>query len=101
MPLVPVQAPVSKSVSPTTEWDQPPEPVSSFVPETTYQVTEEVLVSEEGGHSNSWFFFLVIGGKMGGPDSGSNGFRLKPAVWIDSKHLSIFFIIFETIKCLK
>ncbi|XP_071716368.1 nuclear transport factor 2-like isoform X2 [Rutidosis leptorrhynchoides] len=45
-----VPATVIKSVPSTTtrSWDQPPEPVSSYVPETTYQVPEEALVNEEG-----------------------------------------------------
>nr|XP_043635786.1 nuclear transport factor 2-like [Erigeron canadensis] len=56
VPSAPVQAPVVKSAPPTndwgvpssTEWDQPQEPVASFVPETTPQVTEEASVNEEG-----------------------------------------------------
>ncbi|KAL4558621.1 hypothetical protein LXL04_036822 [Taraxacum kok-saghyz] len=45
---VPVQAPVVKSVAPTTEWTQQPEPVASYIPETTPHVTEETLSNEEG-----------------------------------------------------
>ncbi|KAL7584897.1 hypothetical protein Lser_V15G41860 [Lactuca serriola] len=46
---VPVQAPVVKSVAPVTEWNQQqPEPVASFVSETTPHVAEESLSNEEG-----------------------------------------------------
>ncbi|KAI3760211.1 hypothetical protein L1987_50602 [Smallanthus sonchifolius] len=48
MPSVPTQAPVVKSVPPTTEWNQPPEPVASFAPETTSHLTEDTSVNEEG-----------------------------------------------------
>lgn len=48
MPSGPTQAPVIKSVSSTTEWQQPLESVASFVPETISYITEDTAVNEEG-----------------------------------------------------
>ncbi|XP_024981820.1 putative G3BP-like protein isoform X2 [Cynara cardunculus var. scolymus] len=45
---VPAQAPVVKSVAPAPEWQKPPEPVASFVPETTTHVAEEALANDDG-----------------------------------------------------
>lgn len=46
-PPAPTQAPVVKSAPPTKEWHQTPEPVASYVPETT-SVMRESAVNEEG-----------------------------------------------------
>lgn len=60
MSSVPVQAPVVKSVAPVTEWNQQqPEPVASFVSETTPHVAEESLSNEEGEYIFSFCFFWI------------------------------------------
>ncbi|KAI7735639.1 hypothetical protein M8C21_005186 [Ambrosia artemisiifolia] len=46
MPPNPTQAPVIKSVAPTTKWHQPPEPAASS--ETTSHVPEDPLINIEG-----------------------------------------------------
>ncbi|KAJ0520053.1 putative hydrolase [Helianthus annuus] len=48
MSSVATQAPAIKSVTPTTEWHQTPDPVVSLVSETTSHVTEDTLVNGEG-----------------------------------------------------
>ncbi|KAJ9565002.1 hypothetical protein OSB04_000968 [Centaurea solstitialis] len=48
VPSVPVQAPVVKSVAPAPEWQKTPEPVASFVTETTNHVAEEALNNDDG-----------------------------------------------------
>lgn len=62
---VPAQPPVTKSVTPATEWHLTPEPVAqpppvSYVPESTTQVPQESFASEEGEYNYLTMFLFVF-----------------------------------------